>query len=233
MNDVAQLIEHAFELSDAGDVDAAIDAWTDVLSLDPRNAQARFERGMLHLSNDALEAAIDDFLACLAVDSVFPGARDWLARAYQSAGHHDRAAREFETALRADAAASNPAISPQQWADCANAYENAGDPHHARRILSEYFEKYARRANIHRDLETAPLRQYASLLLEADEIPEAIQYASLAYNSRHRKPMDVLVYAQAAERSGELPLARRLCAEAMKLNDQMPGLQELSARLNH
>lgn len=232
MADIEPEIQRAIELSEEGDVDTAMRMLTNILSNAPQNTQAHFERGMLHLSNNDLDGAIGDFQACLAVDSDYPGARHWLGRSYVLAGDNGRAAKEYEAGLRTDISRRNPDISPQQWADCSYAYENAGDEYNARRILSEYFGKYARRANVHKDLETAPMRQYANLLLELHEIPEAMRYASLAYKSRCRKPMDVFVYAKVAESSGDLALARRLCAEATELNDQMPGLQELHDRLN-
>jgi len=41
----------------------------------------------------------------------------------------------------------------------------------------------------------------------------------------------VLVYALALESSGDLAAARRVCDEAIEMNDQMAGAKELRERL--
>jgi hypothetical protein len=72
----------------------------------------------------------------------------------------------------------------------------------------------------------------ARLLTQAGDANRACEFAHRAYSSKHHCPMDLLVYALMLEASGDLANARRVCAEAMKANDQMPGLKELKGRLS-
>ncbi|NEZ66439.1 tetratricopeptide repeat protein [Leptolyngbyaceae cyanobacterium CCMR0082] len=81
MPDSTELVHRAIDLSDAEDYTGALNLLTRAITVDPNNAQAYFERGMVLLNLDQDANAIPDFDRALAIDSEFPGARDWRARA--------------------------------------------------------------------------------------------------------------------------------------------------------
>ena len=62
-------------------------------------------------------------------------------------------------------------------------------------------------------------------------LKQRLRYARQAYASEHQVPTDVLLLGLALEASGDLDGARAACAEAMTINDQMPGVRELHQRL--
>jgi tetratricopeptide (TPR) repeat protein len=124
-------------------------------------------------------------------------------------------------------------VSPQKWADCADAFIKAGNHQKARDLLEDYFKNYASRVTSYAHFETAPMRMLAKLLIQSGDSDRACEFAQQAYSSKHQSPADVLAYALALEASGNLPRARELCAEAMGINDQMPGVKELHERLSN
>lgn len=234
MPDSEELVLRAIDLMDAGDCTSAIDLLTHVIVDDPDNARAYFERGMALMNLDRDADAIADFDRALAIDPGFPGARAWRARAAESLGDHQSGAEDRLTELRAhpDGRYKGLGVSPQEWADCVGAFINAGNHDKAKELLEEYFDQHAQNVTSYARFETAPMRLLARLLTQAGDISRACEFAHRAYSSKHRCPTDLLVYALTLEASGDLANARRVCLEAMKINDQMPGLKELTERLS-
>ncbi len=233
MPNSTELVHRAIDLSDAADYNGALNLLSRAIAADPNNAQAYFERGMvlLNLGQDA--DAVPDFDRALAIDPEFPGARDWRSRALESLGDHQSAAEDRLKELEShpDGPYEGMGVSPQKWADCAEAFINAGKHQKARDLLEDYFNNYANKVTSYAHYETAPMRMLAKLLIQSGHFRRACELAQQGYSSDHQCPMDVLVYALALESSGDLAAARRICDEAIAINDQMPGVRELNDRL--
>jgi tetratricopeptide (TPR) repeat protein len=225
-----KLVQRAIDLSDEGNYDGAIKLLTEAITADPLNAQAYFERGMALLGLLRDSNAVKDFDHALTINPGFPGARDWRSRAAESLGDHKSAAEDRWKDLQAqpDGPHKGMGVSPQQWADCARSFVNAGNSLRAKEILENYFANYAGKVTHYAVYETAPMRMLADLLIQSGDFTRATEFAGKAYESKHKCPADVMAYAQALEASGDIVNARRICAEAMKWNDQMPGLRELT-----
>ena len=235
MTDSTELVHRAIDLSDAEDFAGALNLLTRAITVDPTNAQAYFERGMVLLNLDQDANAVADFDRALAIDPEFPGARDWRSKALASLGDHQSAAEDLLKDLQShpDGPYQGMGVSPQKWADCADAFIKAGKHQKARELLEDYFNNYASRVKSYAHFETAPMRMLAKLLIQSGDSDRACEFAQQAYSSNHQKPADVLVYGLALEASGNLSRARELSAEAMEINDQMPGVKELHERLSN
>jgi tetratricopeptide (TPR) repeat protein len=233
MSRITELVHRAIDLSDAEDYPAALKLLTRAIAVDATNAQAYFERGMVRLNLRQDAEAVADFDRALELDGDFPGARDWRARTLASLGDHQRAAEDRLRELRAhpDGPYQGMGVIPQDWADCAEAFVDAGQPDVARELLEEYFDGPVHKVTSYARFETAPMRMLAKLLIQSGDSARASELAQRAYASQHQCPKDVLVYAEALEASGALDDARRICAEALAINDQMPGVRELGERL--
>jgi tetratricopeptide (TPR) repeat protein len=233
MPNSTELVHRAIDLSDAEDYRGAVNLLTQAISADSNNAQTYFERGMALLNFDQNVDAIADFDRALTIDPEFPGARDWRARTLASLGDHQRAADDRLKALRAnpDGPYQGMGVIPQDWADCAESFLNAGNHNKARELLEEYFASHAKKVKSYAHFETAPMRMLAKLLIQSGDSDRACEFGKYAYSSKHQCPADVLVYALALEASGNLADARKVCAEAMEINDQVPGVKELHERL--
>jgi tetratricopeptide (TPR) repeat protein len=229
-----RLIHQAIDLSDAGDYPAATKLLTKAIAADPGNARAYFERGMTLLNQDQVTEAIVDFDSALKINPAFPGARDWRARAAASTGNHQQAAddRLAELRLQPDGPHAGMGVSPQNWADSAQSFIKAGNPAKAKELLETYFAEYEAKVTKYACYETAPMRTLAKLFLESGEIARASELARRAYQSKHRVPADFLMLALALEATKEIDEARKVCAEAVKINEYWPEALELQARLN-
>ena len=232
-NGSTELVHRAIDLSNDGNYNSAIEVLTRAIAEDPRNAQAYFERAMALMSLDRDADAIADFSSALDISPFFPGALDWRARAFAAVGDFASAAEDCRLDLQPDLAGRHLSmgINPQKWADCAQLHVKAKRSDAAREMLETYFSDYSSRVTNYASYETSPMRVLASLYMETGESGLALQYARRAYSSSHRKPSDILVLALALEASGDLVGARKVCAEAMTVNDRMPGVQELHRRL--
>ena len=234
MSDSTALVHRGIDLSDAEDYEGVLKVLTRAIVADPGNPQAHFERGMVLLNLDRDAEAIADFDRALAIDPAFPGARDWRANTLESLGKHQSAAEDRLTELRAhpEGKYTSMGVSPQSWADCARAFANAGQHAKARELLEEFFREHEVKVTSYAVHETAPMRMMARMLMQAGEVERAREFAQRAYDSDHSCPMDIHVFALALERVGDTDHARRICGEAMAINDQMPGARELSDRLS-
>ena len=234
MPDSTELVHRAIDFSNAENYKGAASLLTQAISADPNNAQAYFERGMALLNLNMDADAIADFDRALELDPDYPGARDWRARTFESLGDHQQAANDRLKELR-----DNPegpyegmGVIPQDWADCAQSFVNAGDHSKAKKLLEEYFAEHAKNVDSYAHFETAPMRLLSKLLIQTGDFVQACEFGKSAYSSEHRCPADVLIYALALEASGNMSAARKICDKAMKENDEMPGVKELHDRLS-
>lgn len=216
MTDSKALVHQAIDLSDDENYQGAVELLTEAIAIDPGNAQAYFERGMALLNLDRDADAIPDFDRALAIDSDFPGARDWRARALESLGDHRQAATDRLEALRRnpDGRHAGMGVSPQDWADCAEAFIAAGDRETARTLLEEYFEGPVRKVTQYRCYATAPMRVMARLLLNAGETDSAFKFAADAAQDEHCCPADEALY-------GVILASRGCMAEAKTIYEKL------------
>ena len=233
MSDPIEIVRRAIELSEDEDYTGALNLLTDAIAADSTNAQAYFERGIALMNLDRDADAVADFDRALTIDPQFPGALDWRSRAHATLGSHRQAAEDRLRDLRnrPDGPHQGLGVSPQKWADCAQAFIDAGEPQRARELLEEYFADHVGRVTSYARFETAPMRILAKLLIQAGEPDRACEFARQAHASNHQCPADILVFALALEAVADLDAARRVCAEAVQANDQMPGVLELRSRL--
>ena len=224
------LVHRAIDLED---YDSAIELLTQAVAIDPRNAQAYFERGIALMNLDRDADAVADFSSALEIHPHFPGALSWRSKAFAALDDYESAASDCQLELEWKPAGRHAGmgVSPQQWADCARLHVKASNPGKAREILEMYFDEYSSMVTMYASDETSPMRELARLYLEGGETDLALQLARQAYSSNYQKPTDILVLALALEASGDLVGARKICAEAMAVNDRMPGLQRLHRRL--
>jgi tetratricopeptide (TPR) repeat protein len=188
-----RLIHEAIDLSDDGDHEAVVALLTRAIEADPANPQAYHERAMALLELDRESEALADLDRALVLDPAFPGARDWRARTLAALGEHRASAEDRLRDLRdhPDGPHAGLGVSPQQWADCAEAFARAGDPARAVELLEEYLARHASRVKAYACYETAPLRVLARLLADAGELERARELAARACASPHRVPADV------------------------------------------
>ena len=194
MPDSTELVHRAIDLSDAEDFTGALNLLTCAITVDPTNAQAYFERGMVLLNLDQDANAVADFDRALAIDPEFPGARDWRSKALASLGDHQSAAEDLLKDLQShpDGPYQGMGVSPQRWADCADAFIKAGNHQNARELLEDYFNNHASRVSSYAHFETAPMRLLAKLLIQSGDSRRACEFAQQAYSSKHQVPADVL-----------------------------------------
>ncbi len=229
-----QIIDEAIDLSNAGDYRKAQKLLTKAIKLDASNAQAHFERAIVLMNMDRDEDALADLDRCLALDAAFPGARDWRAKALAGTGSLQLAATERLKSLREhpDGKYKGMGVSPQEWAECAEAFVQAGDTKTAIALLEEYLADHAKKVSSYARFETAPLRMLARLLLQVGKTDRAASLARTAYsNEKHRCPMDFVVHALALEAVGHKEEALKVTEEALRQNDQMDEAIALRQRL--
>jgi tetratricopeptide (TPR) repeat protein len=228
-----RLIHRAIDRSDDGDHEGAIKLLVRAIKAGPANAQAYHQRAMALANLERYSDAVADFERALALDSVFPGTREWLARTLARLGEHRRAAEEWLRYLRDNPDGSlGMGVCPQDWADCAQQFVLAGDPARAVALLEEYLARHAARVAVHACYETAPLRLLARLLLQAGQAGRAVELARAAYsNVKHRCPMDFVVYGLALEAAGHNEESLKVAEEALLRNDQMEEAIALKRRL--
>lgn len=85
----------------------AVAALSELLKIDPKDKQAYFDRGQLHLLNNELESAEADFKQALALDSSFAAARAKLKEAEERAKNPVRPASRANAALLFDGKSKN------------------------------------------------------------------------------------------------------------------------------
>lgn len=85
-----------------GDLDGAIDAYTETLELSPGNPEALLRRGIAHFRQNDLELAKADFEKSIRFTprGYNPRAYFWLGLCYQQQGEANRAVTEYTRALR-------------------------------------------------------------------------------------------------------------------------------------
>lgn len=229
-----EMLHQAMDLAGDENYLAAIDLLSEVISIDPNNAQAWFERGMANLELDNDNSALSDLDRALEIAPDFPGAREWRAQLLSSLGRFEEAAQEQKAILERSAGAKESAgVNPQAWADCASSFIAAQNNEQAVALLESYFSHHSAYVSTYAVYETAPMRALSKLLIQSGDFSSAVEFAQKAYESEHRVPADILAYALALEAAGDKQKARVYAEEAMGINDQMPGCKEIYERLKN
>jgi tetratricopeptide (TPR) repeat protein len=215
--DVAKLDIHfeqivrVMDYADAKKYSLAIELCDSILSIDPVYERAYFERAMVYMELDSSELARNDFEKLLSIDRQFPDLRNWYSRFLADEGNYLEAARlKYEELGEFPRGTSNSGTSPYSWVDCAEYFYKAGRIDSAIYILDEYFTLHEKYVEIHRMDETAPLRMYATLMIEKDDLKNAVSKMETAMKSPHKVPADYEVWIELNILTGEHVKARQL-----------------------
>lgn len=92
------LLQHAVELQQRGDLEAAVTAYRDFLAVKPDEAPARSNLGVVLASLGRFDEAIAEYTKALALQPANPGIRLNLGLAYYKSGRIAAAAKEFSKA---------------------------------------------------------------------------------------------------------------------------------------
>ncbi len=82
-----------------GDLDAAVETWTEVISVQPENAEAYSQRGAVLSDLGDLEGALDDILTAVRLQPEESSFHIQLAQTYGFLGEGDSALKEFQLAI--------------------------------------------------------------------------------------------------------------------------------------
>lgn len=86
-----------------GDIDGALEAWDETLTISPANTEALLRRGILHYRSGDLELAKADLQEAVRFAGGFnPRAYFWLGICFSTEGNLNRAISEYSRALRFD-----------------------------------------------------------------------------------------------------------------------------------
>ncbi len=96
------LLFEAQESAAAGEYDAAIETYTEVIDVSPANVEAFTYRGWMHWQNGDADAAIDDLEEAVALDPLSPDARAFRSVIAVNQGRADDAAAELAAFYRSD-----------------------------------------------------------------------------------------------------------------------------------
>lgn len=98
----AQLVASGDRALAAGDLPAAIEAYTGAITLNPESMAAHMKRGLAYRQRQELEAAFRDLRRAAELDPTAPRVFEWLGDVQLDLGRFARAAERFEESLRLD-----------------------------------------------------------------------------------------------------------------------------------
>ncbi len=171
----------------------------------PEYPDAYFERAMARMGQDKDKQALPDFEKVLELAPDFPGAKDWYARALSTSSKPYKAA-EAKLASNHEKGLDHHlgmGVSPWSWAECAQYFYDAGAKDRAMEVLQEYFQHYAHAVTYYASDSTAPLRLYATLLIERGDIHNALKAVEQARYSKHCVPADWEIWIKLLALNGE------------------------------
>lgn len=185
------------DYSDNEEHQKAIDIFSELLRFDTRFERAYFERAMSYLNENKDNLALIDLEKLYQLNPNYPGVKDWLSKTFASLGDY-KASADLKLADLKDYPNGKygMGISPQSWADCANAFYQAGEIETAEELLQDYYDNYSAQVLKYRSYETAPSRILIKILLESNRVKQALQVAIDAMKSKHKKPADYELYIE-------------------------------------
>jgi len=128
-----------------GDIQSALGArrrfkrHLETATVNPRDAEAHLQLGLIHMQRRQLSEAIARFEQTLEIDPDECDAHYQLGRIARQQGRHADAIRHFEAVVSRDASHSHHEI----WREVGATYLEAGDVEHARGCLERFAEKRA------------------------------------------------------------------------------------------
>ncbi len=165
---------------DAGDYDAAIQAYDRALSLNPKYVAAYYNRGLAYAALGALDSAIADCTRAieLAPDQVQAYRQRGLL--YFRKGVFDQALRDYDAALQLD-----PGMVEIHY-DCGNAHLRLGDYERAIADYTEALDKAPARAELHlnRGIAYAEQGNYPEALRDYNRAIALDPERAVTYNHR-------------------------------------------------
>ena len=210
-----RLYDRAFELTEAGQIDAALKAWTKALELDPEDAKARNNFAALLLRLGKLDEAEAQLKSVLAVNPEFTSVRDNYGLVLFQRGKIDDAIAEWRKSLE---------INPRST----EAHGNLGNAY----ILKHKYKEAAAEWRAALELEPGRLPVLGNIAWLLATCPDkavrdgkaAVSYAELALKlSGGSDPvvLDTLgaAYAEAGRFAEAIESAKKAAALAARSND--------------
>jgi hypothetical protein len=111
--------------------------YLEAATLNPRDASAHYELGLIHQRRGQLQEAIGRFQRAVEIDPEECDAHYQLGRIARQQGRHEDAIRHFEAVVAQDEAHAHHEI----WREVGATYVDAGDLAHARSFLERFVEK--------------------------------------------------------------------------------------------
>ncbi len=208
MNVETEIIK-AIDYSDNEEYQKAIDVCNEIIKVQPDYDRAYFERGVAYWNLYQDQLAGDDFKHLLKLNPEYPGVKDWYAKTLAKLGNLKTSAD-----LKLEALRENPdgkfgmGVSPQSWAECAEAYYKAGDLEKAEAVLTEYFSEYKNKVDKYINYETTPSRVLIKILFDEKKVKQALEVATDAMQSQYKVPKDYELFIEALILNGQLEKAR-------------------------
>jgi len=154
------------------DRDAALQAYTQALRIQPNDAQTRLALGRFYLERGEPDRAIEHLLAALETDPLLRAAYPLLGRAYRQSGNLSSAESVLKTALN-----TSPADQESRYA-LAQTLLAMGRPDEAREALDKYESIRQQVAGANTNYETALSRLAGGKFAEAEKLlREAVRLA--------------------------------------------------------
>ncbi|GAA5023594.1 hypothetical protein GCM10011506_06570 [Marivirga lumbricoides] len=195
---IEELIIKVIDLSDEGKYKEALKICDSIIESNSDYDRVYFERGVIYLNQERDELALLDFEKLLKINPDYPGAKDWYSKTLSDLGRNSKAATVKLEELRSQPDGKyGMGVSPNDWAECARNFIEAGYDEIAKSVLEEYFNQYEPNVRNYKSYETAPIRVYAKLLLSLNKKELALSESGKAIDSQHTVPADYEVYIEA------------------------------------
>src|SRR4030042_2262377 len=98
----ADLFRAGLDAEDAGNLDDALNRFSDALKLQPKSAHAWAKRGEIYLKRGNPQSAIGDLVQATKLDPGFAAAFTRLGFAYNATNDHDRALEALDMTVKLD-----------------------------------------------------------------------------------------------------------------------------------
>ena len=230
-----ELIHRVIDLSDEENYAEALKLCASILEVDASYDRVYFERGMIYLNLEKDELALVDFENLLKINPEYPGGKEWYAKTLAGLGKKVEAAFiQWEQLKSQPQGKYGMGVSPNDWAKCAQNFIEAGKKELAQSVIEEYFSRYEKNVSSYKTYETAPIRIYARLLMDANQHERALTQAVKAIQSEHVVPADFEVYIEALiENNHQEQAAIEISNYVSEIHDgyETPGIIELKKRL--
>lgn len=194
----------AIDYSDNGDYKIAIDICTEILKSNLDYDRAYFERAMAYLNLDKDNLAINDFKKLMQINPDYPGARDWYSKTLSRLGDFRASADMKLLELKNSPEGKyGMGVSPQSWAECADAFYKAREVEKAEEVLNGYFNEHIEKVDKYICYETAPSRVLTEIFIDTGRFQQALNESTKMMKSVHKAPIDYELFIESLILNGQ------------------------------